>query len=1406
MAEGGEAAAAALQVAVHVRPLSAVERAERCVSCVDASQAGGTVGLVLGGAERERYTFDHVLDGASSDAAPSRARLYERCVQPLVQGLLEGFNATVLAYGQTGSGKTFTMSAGRESVVARLGADLFAAARGGATAQAQVQVSVCFFEIYLEELHDLLPDPGAGAGAGAGAPALAVREDAQGRVAVVGLRDVVVASAEELLAQLERGCSRRATGSTLMNAESSRSHAIMTVSVASERDGVLRSSKLQLVDLAGSERAKRTGAEGERMREGIEINKSLLALGNVISALGDQAKRGQFVPYRDSKLTRILQDSLGGNSRTLMIACVSPADVNYDETRNSLLYANRARNIQNRPVANTDGSGPLLVRELRVKVQQLQDQLARALERPLDASAQRHTHEATQLILRLSEKNARLEASVMALKAGLARRAAAREGEGEAQLDQLAEAADSEAEAHAEAQAEGSGPATPQKLDEALALHRDLSELDEELCAKEEAVERMEHSDAELEGLRATFAQAIAALQTELSVLAQERDDLSARLAREHEPAEASATKKLLLQKAKALEEKQAALRRQQAEHAALLRERERDAEAMAELRSDIGALKQAKVALVLAARADAQHFARFKRDTEHEVKQLERRQRAADYELRKAAQMHAAQMRVLGRRHEQAVAAQQQLKELLLRQQAGAKPKSQGLQQQQQGQGHKTKELAQWIDGQVDAVMAVQTAKRACAAAAEQRAALPQLGLPPHEAEERANQATQLILQLTASSADVAALEPSAALRWKDVHTLGHARAALSLLFAKVCRLAEDAAMAAGNLVDVGDSAEDLRIALAAAERRHSLEQAQLRRDLEDKVALCFRLRQGEAQAFQDQRVAWLQEENAVLLGQLRAEQKRSEELSALLQQPAAKKKPAPRPGPAQLKEKDYSDSEQDLWEDESEPGTSDDDDDDDDDEEWNERAERPQEEDSSGSSSGGEEEVGASGAAKDEAGEVVPKKKRGRPKGSKNKIKSKGLLKAIVDDKTGAKVFGNKAAAAAAKRTLGGASSFSSANRDSTGAASLASGVSAATVATATTAESDSGGLPRDLLARVDGFTVEELKDALALIGLPLAGRKDALKLRLLDGLRERQDKMVEGGVLLPDALPGRKLAGSKQPQPQEPAQEPVREAHVEAIDRVGETKLDSTPSGARLAALGNPAATSKSKPRRASLVACGGINGFCVDECPIDEPCGGKQLPEEHDETTSALSPTLDSVARPSAAAPAPAPGPRAATEKELASTGEAPAPKLAAASSERNIGSKALLPALQHAAPGRPAVTRPDLAHKPSAQVRAPPLVADPRALLAGAKVATAALEPAASAPRAPAGLAVSARPAAMPLDKENRPDKLAVMKRKLDEFRAKKLSDCVRPAPSLGLTARPNGSATASSGPRPPLGR
>jgi hypothetical protein len=171
--------------------------------------------------------------------------------------------------------------------------------------------------------------------------------------------------------------------------------------------------------------------------------------------------------------------------------------------------------------------------------------------------------------------------------------------------------------------------------------------------------------------------------------------------------------------------------------------------------------------------------------------------------------------------------------------------------------------------------------------------------------------------------------------------------------------------------------------------------------------------------------------------------------------------------------------------------------------------------------------------------------------------------------------------------------------------------------------------------------------------------------------------------------------------------------------------------------------------------------------------------------------------------------PAPESRATTDKEVASTsiGQDPAQKSPAALSERGYGVKAALPSKQTAAPLNSTATRPDLARKSSGPVRAAPLVAGPRAPLAGARAplkATAVLAPAAGAPRAPAGQAALARPSAVQLDKENRPDKLAVMKRKLDEFRAKKLSDATRPAPSLGLAARPNGGAAAGVGPRPPL--
>ncbi|KAI7862699.1 hypothetical protein BDF14DRAFT_1508941 [Spinellus fusiger] len=251
-------------------------------------------------------------------------------------------------------------------------------------------VKVSFVEIYNEELIDLLDASPPGE-----APPVSIREDSKGQIYWTGVKEVVVHSTDDVLFYLEQGTQSRATGSTDMNEKSSRSHAIFSVSLKQEKwmpsqslptafsraasptpsrstgskrppsalnirsslndlrqsedgDWVITTSKFHFVDLAGSERLKRTAAEGDRRKEGININAGLLALGNVISALGDTSKRSTHIPYRDSKLTRLLQDSLGGSATTLMIACASPVEYNLSETLNTLQYANRARNIKNR--------------------------------------------------------------------------------------------------------------------------------------------------------------------------------------------------------------------------------------------------------------------------------------------------------------------------------------------------------------------------------------------------------------------------------------------------------------------------------------------------------------------------------------------------------------------------------------------------------------------------------------------------------------------------------------------------------------------------------------------------------------------------------------------------------------------------------------------------------------------------------------------------------------------------------------------------------------------------------------------------------------------------------------------------------------------------------------------------
>ncbi|EZA53931.1 hypothetical protein DMN91_012103 [Ooceraea biroi] len=382
-----------VRVAVRIRPQIAREVIDMCRICTQVPQ--GEPQVFLG--PDKAFTYDYVFD-----TQVDQSTIYETCVNRLVEGALDGYNATVLAYGQTGSGKTYTMGTGFDvevdeyivGIIPRAIRHLFDGiadkqerARERAQMPPEFKVTAQFLELYNEDLKDLLEPGGPRGGA-------RIHEDTTGNIHLAGVEPRVVTSPEQALEYLRLGALSRTTGSTQMNTQSSRSHAIFTLYIKQQRcikiedpDADVDTSgaelanefetltaKFHFVDLAGSERLKRTGATGDRAKEGISINCGLLALGNVISALGDKTKKALHVPYRDSKLTRLLQDSLGGNSQTVMIACVSPSDRDFMETLSTLKYANRARNIKNKVTINQDKSSRTIA-SLRREIQQLQLEL-----------------------------------------------------------------------------------------------------------------------------------------------------------------------------------------------------------------------------------------------------------------------------------------------------------------------------------------------------------------------------------------------------------------------------------------------------------------------------------------------------------------------------------------------------------------------------------------------------------------------------------------------------------------------------------------------------------------------------------------------------------------------------------------------------------------------------------------------------------------------------------------------------------------------------------------------------------------------------------------------------------------------------------------------------------------------
>ncbi|XP_066225057.1 kinesin-like protein KIF21A isoform X15 [Saccopteryx leptura] len=385
-----------------IRPQLAKEKIEGCHICTSVTP--GEPQVFLG--KDKAFTFDYVFDIDSQ-----QEQIYTHCIEKLIEGCFEGYNATVFAYGQTGAGKTYTMGTGfdvniieeEQGIISRAVKHLFKSieekkhtAMKSGLPPPDFKVNAQFLELYNEEVLDLF-DTTRDIDAKNKKSNIRIHEDSTGGIYTVGVTTRTVNTESEMMQCLKLGALSRTTASTQMNVQSSRSHAIFTIHLCQTRmcpqtdaenstdNKVISESsemnefetltaKFHFVDLAGSERLKRTGATGERAKEGISINCGLLALGNVISALGDKSKRATHVPYRDSKLTRLLQDSLGGNSQTIMIACVSPSDRDFMETLNTLKYANRARNIKNKVMVNQDRASQQ-INALRSEITRLQMEL-----------------------------------------------------------------------------------------------------------------------------------------------------------------------------------------------------------------------------------------------------------------------------------------------------------------------------------------------------------------------------------------------------------------------------------------------------------------------------------------------------------------------------------------------------------------------------------------------------------------------------------------------------------------------------------------------------------------------------------------------------------------------------------------------------------------------------------------------------------------------------------------------------------------------------------------------------------------------------------------------------------------------------------------------------------------------
>lgn len=900
-----------VKVALHIRPLIADERLQGCKDCVSVVPRLPQVQIGT-----HSFTFDHVYGNGGAESSA----MFEQCVAPLVDGLFQGYNATVLAYGQTGSGKTYTMGTGfkdgcQTGLIPQVMGALFNKIET-LKHQTEFQLHVSFIEILREEVRDLLDSASesksvvanghAGKVAVPGKSPIQIREASNGVITLAGSTEVAVSTLQEMAACLEQGSLCRATGSTNMNNQSSRSHAIFTITLEQMRK--LHSvspvndtpdedmgeeyfcAKLHLVDLAGSERAKRTGTDGLRLKEGIHINKGLLALGNVISALGDEKKRkeGMHVPYRDSKLTRLLQDSLGGNSKTVMIACISPADINAEETLNTLKYANRARNIQNKPVANRDLisnemqqmrqqlkylQAELCTRGVRAasdEVQVLRERIAWLEATNEDLSRKLHEYRSRCAITEKCEIDAYEGHATSAKSDGLKRNFQSMDSS-EYYMD------------------EGISGDSSGEIDEAAkewehtliqsTMDKELNELNKRLEQKESEMKLFGGVDTEV--LKQQFRKKILELEEEKRTVQQERDQLLVEIENlaANSDGQAQKTQDIHSQKLKALEAQILDLKKKQESHFELLKQKQRSDEAANRLQAEIQYIKAQKVQLQHKIKQEAEQFRQWKASQEKELLQLRKEGRRNEHERHKLEALHQRQKMVLQRKTEEAAMASKRLKELLEARKSSPRESSANSNGHlSPGQGNE-KSLRRWLDHELEVMVKVhevrlqhEKQKQEHAALAEELALLKQVnqlspnGGSPQEGKNGHRHTRLMLMSPNARMARIAFLEnmlrvSASALatmasqlseagerernfigrgHWNQIRSMGEAKNLLQYMFAAAaddrCRLWEKDM----EIKETKDELNDLLILLRQSEiqRKELLKEQKMR---EQAVAIAF-------------------------------------------------------------------------------------------------------------------------------------------------------------------------------------------------------------------------------------------------------------------------------------------------------------------------------------------------------------------------------------------------------------------------------------------------------------------------------------------------------------------------------------------------------------------------------------